>query len=303
MCEVIDIDKELTYETSDFNSSQYEDLVGTLEKGTCLFMGAGVSKLAGYKTWDELRKEMVEYFWKEKDKRPFSEREKFDLSLCENLKKHGDIIEVFDYLYYKDKGLFVSGVKDIFKVDERSMSIKIYQLLKKLDNGKSFFVTTNIDKGLQKYLEIPDDRISISPRFTNPPKYINYLHGRIDFEETWILTRAQYNKGYYDEDAPCMNFIAHIFESYNVLFIGYGLREEEIMQAILKTGKRKLHYWLEPYSRNKRDFLEIRGTNLKENYNIVLIPYSIDKDDYEGLYKVINRLSMSITKKGSLNYE
>src|SRR3989304_1781774 len=136
VCEVID--KELIYEIPDFNSSQYEGLIDILQNGTCLFIGAGVSKLAGYKTWDELRTEMVEYFWKGKDKRPF------DLSFCEKLKKHGDIIEVFDYLYHKDKDLFISRVKDIFEADERSTSVKVYQLLKKLDKGKSFFVTTNI---------------------------------------------------------------------------------------------------------------------------------------------------------------
>lgn len=292
------IDKGLAYEIPDFNSSQYEGLIDTLQKGTCLFIGAGVSKLAGFKTWDELRTKMVEYYWTEKDKIPFFKREKFDRSFCENLKKHENIIEAFDYLYNIDKDLFISGIKGIFEVDERHISNKVYELLKKLDNGKNFIVTTNIDKSLQKYWEIPDDRISISPIFTNPPKYINYLHGRIDFEETWILTQAQYNEGYSFKDNPCMNFLAHIFESYNVLFIGYGLREDEIMQAILKTGKRKLHYWLEPYSRNKRDFLEIRGTNLRENYNIMFIPYSIDKDDYEGLYNAIDLLSMAMTKKG-----
>ena len=243
---------------------------------------------------------MIEYFWRGKDKIPFSEREKFDRSFCENLKKHENIIEAFGYLYKIDKKLFIFGIKGIFEADERNISSKVYQLLKKLDKGNSFFVTTNIDKSLQRCLEIPDDRISISPIFTNPPKYISYLHGRIDFEVTWVLTRAQYNKGYYVEDAPCTNFLTHIFESYNVLFIGYGLNEDEIIQPILKTGKRKLHYWLEPYSRNTRDFLEIRGTNLRENYNIMHIPYSIEKDDYEGLYKVINMLSMAMTKKGSL---
>jgi hypothetical protein len=87
----------LIYEVPDFNSTQYEGLTDTLQNGTCLFIGAGVSKLAGYKTWDELRTEMVEYFWTEKDKMPFFKREKFDRSFCENLKKHENIIEAFDY--------------------------------------------------------------------------------------------------------------------------------------------------------------------------------------------------------------
>ena len=40
---------------------------------------------------------------------------------------------------------------------------KIYELLNKLNNNKNFFVTTNIDRGLQKYLGLPDEGVSINP--------------------------------------------------------------------------------------------------------------------------------------------
>ena len=287
--------EELIHAIPNFNSPEYENLIGTLQNGTCIFIGAGVSKLAGYKLWDELKNKLVDYFWEKRKEMPGE----LDYSLCNNLKIHEAIIETFDYLYIMDRELFISGVKEIFDTDERNSSNEIYQFLNKLNNGNSFFVTPNIDRGLQKYLGIPNEHISIYPTFTNPPKHINYLHGRIDFEDTWILTSEQYIKGYkaYDNDTPCMNILTHIFESYNILFIGYGLREDEIMQAILKTGKRKLHYWLEPFSRNTKDFIKIRSTTLKGNYNIMLIPYSIDKNDYEELHKVIDLLYMEITKK------
>ena len=188
-------------------------------------------------------------------------------------------------------------MKDIFNSDERNVSNEVYQTINKLNNnGKNFFVTTNIDKGLQKYLGMTDAKVAIYPKFSNPPKFINYLHGRIDLENSWILTSGQYNQGYYYDNVPCMSFLTQIFESYSVLFIGYGLREKQIQEAISKTGKRKTHYWLEGWKRNTQDDLEIRRTNLKENYNITLISYSVDKNDFDELYEVVDLLYREMIK-------
>ncbi|MBI2487445.1 MAG: hypothetical protein HYW01_10915 [Deltaproteobacteria bacterium] len=55
-------------EIPDFNSSEYEDLIDNLLNGACIFFGAGVSKLAGYKLWRELANELVERFWEKRKK-------------------------------------------------------------------------------------------------------------------------------------------------------------------------------------------------------------------------------------------
>ena len=279
----------------DFSVPKYENLVLSLQKGTCIFTGAGISKLGGYKLWDELKNEMVDYFWMNKGKLPFKKRRDLDLSLCENLKKHGDIIEPFDYLYFLSSNLFISGIKDIFNVDSTKVSNKVYQILDKLNNGNNFFVTTNIDDGFQKYMGISDGNVSIHPNFHNPPKLISYLHGKIDLEDTWILTRSQYNKGYVETPPPCLNFLVDIFENYSVLFVGYGLREDDITRAISLTNKRKTHYWIEGSKRNVEDYLKIRSTSLKEIYNITLIPYYIDAEGQELLYEVIDSLYKIMT--------
>lgn len=283
-------------ELPDFNVPKYEDLILSLREGTCIFIGAGISKLAGYKLWDELRKEMIDYLWTRRNSLSFDQEMCLDLSMCEELKKHEDIIEAFDYLYKIDKKLFVSGMKEIFASDDKRVVNKIYQVLNKLNNGKNFFVTTNIAMGFQKYLGLTDESVPIYPEFHKPLKLINYLHGRIDKEDTWIFTRAQYDNGYFKGEAPCAKFLKYIFENYNVLFIGYGLREREIQTVISSTDKRKTHYWIEGVSRKNEDHLKIRSTSLKENYNINLIPYYIDQKGHELLYEVINLLYESIKK-------
>ena len=57
----------LSQKVPDFNSSEYEHLVNILEKGACIFYGAGISKIAGYKLWDELKVMMVDHFWNNRD--------------------------------------------------------------------------------------------------------------------------------------------------------------------------------------------------------------------------------------------
>lgn len=286
-------------EIPDFSTYQYENLISSLLNGACIFFGAGISKFAGYKLWDELRNALVDYFWSKRDTLPshYLRSHNFDYSMCENLKNHKNTIESFDYLYKIDENLFISGIKDIFKTDYKRNNNEIYQFLQKLDNGKNIFITTNIDKGFQTYLGLTDEDISIYPDFLNPPKLITYLHGRIDKEDTWIFTRAQYNKGY-EGEAPCMNYLKNIFKDRSVLFVGYGLREEEIGRAIYSTEKLKTHYWLEGCTRNNIDCLKIRSTTLRENYNIHLIPYYIDNRERSKLIcEVIDSLYKKITEK------
>ena len=103
-------------DTPNFCSYECETLLLALTNGTCIFFGAGISKLAGYMLWEELKAEMISYFWENRAKlRPGV----IDFSLCESLRTHGDIIESFDYLYYIDKTLFVKGIKDIFARGEK----------------------------------------------------------------------------------------------------------------------------------------------------------------------------------------
>jgi hypothetical protein len=181
-------------------------------------------------------------------------------------------------------------MKDVFYNDEKTATNGVFEVLSKLNNSRNFFVTTNIDRGLQSYLGIEDKMVSIFPKFHGSLKLINYLHGRIDADNTWIFTRGQYNMGYNLGTKPCMTFLKRVFENYNVLFVGYGLREEEIMRTMASTNKRNFHWWLEGSSRGNKDSLEIRSTVLRVNYNIRLLPYSIENEGHDILKKVLQAL-------------
>lgn len=209
-------------EIPNFNDPKYEKLLQSICHGTCIFIGAGVSNVAGYRLWDELREAMVKYFWSNKDRIPQDWRVKFDLSFCDSLKKH-DILDSFELLSIVSRDLFVEGIKAIFEKDAKGSNDTIFHLLGRVSvigDKKNIFVTTNLDKGLQEALIINDADVSIFPLLDNPPKYLSYVQGRIDVERSWILTTSQYHHGYVMDGAPCVEFLRYIFETYNVVFIG-----------------------------------------------------------------------------------
>jgi len=89
----------------DFNSAEYNDLIDNLTDGACVFFGAGVSKLSAYKLWSELKKEIIERFWKRRKEKRLTD--KINYSLMKNLISFEDEIEVMSYLYNVDKNIFV----------------------------------------------------------------------------------------------------------------------------------------------------------------------------------------------------
>jgi hypothetical protein len=278
----------------DFNSAEYDDLIDNLTDGACVFFGAGVSKLSGYKLWSELKKEMIKRFWKKSKEKMLTD--KFDYSLMKYLVSFEDEIQVMSYLYNIDKKVFVEEMTNVFHEDQKRATGTAYNSLNRLHNGKNIFVTTNIDMGFQKYLGLDDKSVAIVPHFINPPKRINYLHGRLDKYKTWIFTEAQYHDHYFGENPLCMNFIKYIFENYSVVFIGYGLRDNEILTGLRSCNKKRRHYWLESSYRYKEDYLKIRSTNLRE-VNIHLIPYLIDTDGEELLFTVLDRMYKVLVAK------
>ncbi len=279
----------------DFVSPEFTDLVQSLKSGMCLFVGAGVSKLAEYKLWDELAKEMIKHFWQNRSSN--EKLQKMDLSIRLLLENHasGNIIHVMDYLNWLDSDFFVKIIKKIF--DETQEKIAIYEKFRQLMQLPNFIVQTNIDMGLQNHLSIQDSDIAINPTFSNAPKRINYIHGRIDNEKTWIFTRQQYNANYLNEKSAVMEFLTNIFMQYSVLFIGYSLRDFEVLQAIAKARlqESKMKFFLlESSYRDKHTLFQVNKSIYSLNYGIEIIPYEIEEKGYELLLEVLDAINLHI---------
>lgn len=100
------------------------------------------------------------------------------------------------------------------------------------------------------------------------------------------------------DGAPCVEFLRYIFETYNVVFIGYSIRDADIKNVIASTNKKKEHFWVEGWSRKRQDELLIRGTTLKETYNVQLVPYCIDNQGVEIPHGFIESLEKAMLLRG-----
>jgi hypothetical protein len=255
-------------EIPNFTDPQFDDLLDNLSRGACIFFGAGISKLAGYKLWNELAKELIARFERRKRDIPTALLDQFDHGVRLYLKNAQNEIEIFDHLFHLSNAVFYDEIENIFLEDEKISTYVAYNQLSKFLNGKNFFLTTNIDRGYQAYLGLDNSNVAIVPYFTRPPMPINYLHGRVDQKDSWAFTGAQYYKFYYDSDAPCRKFLTYVADNFTILFIGYGLRERDILDCLRSAGKKRKHYWLESSHRDKQSYLKIKSTCLREDYNM-----------------------------------
>lgn len=276
-----------------------------------LFVGAGVSRLAGGLSWPEAAnnalKEIVD-----KGLIPFAEAEQLRnehpkklLSIAMDISQDAGEVLNFDR---------------IFCPPESQLDAKIYRDLYSIGVP---IVTTNYDEGLD-YQALREEPVAgpvqalsgVGPQnATIPPKrkgvvYVDkkdltieklqqpgsviHLHGSVRFASSMVVSTRQYITHYRDDLVQV--FLRDLFEGdYTVLFVGYGLEEEEILEYVVQKSQPSLtlgsqeikHFWLYPHL----GFQEARFRHLSKYYqnhcNVKLEKFSIDRTGYTQLADVI----------------
>lgn len=206
-----------------------------------IFVGAGVSKLAGCPSWDEFANNALEQlaprFITFSDVQQLS-----SLDAKKRLSIAHQIAEVNNYQF---------DFKALIEPKEKTSS-KIYDYLNSIG---CVYVTTNYDRFLDspptsiKNVVASDHGVSQTPAtrelicrakqfkssLLREPTRVIHLHGSIEDPESMIVTTANYLNHY--NDTKVTDFLGELFETTTVLFIGYGLDESEILEQILRKGK------------------------------------------------------------------
>lgn len=267
----------------------------------CWFLGAGVSKIAGYPLWEELVTDMIGYFQANQDKiKSIEGQRKFQELIMERKSKlvvegefKGDPVEVLTILKNCDQELFNERIKKIFNKCEKSQNDQIFEIISRFikRNKNSVIITTNIDKGLQNCLNLPDEQVTIlgaNPVKMSTNSKIIYLHGRIDYPDTWVFTESEYTKAY-GEPAHVKEFLSKFLKTIDVLIVlGYSFRERDIIRVF--SGKEIRIYWITRCEDESN--LETRWRILEEDMRlrIKLIPYKPIDDHYLGLCQLLEGL-------------
>lgn len=256
-----------------------------------VFIGAGLSKLAGMPTWKELaqkrleevrRRNLISYetYCHLLDERPLK-----TLSICES---------------------FLEGEKlheCLCNNQNREKALKLATLLSPFDLG---FVTTNYDSLLEA---VPIEKfsnpevVSDKPQtktgnsfileesnfdifLANPKHKVYYLHGKDSSESNPPICTLNDYLRHYRQGGRGRRILEDLCAKKSILFIGVNLEEFEILEHLHISRYENQHYALVPMFSYEGNILE-KYQAYYSILNIEILPYNISKNGYEQLENVL----------------
>lgn len=253
-----------------------------------IFLGAGVSRLVGCLGWSDLAKNLVNRCFKESknetDQNLITFKEKSNLLAIND---HRKIITICFKLLNKENKLdaFYNEVEKSLKYKEAIIAPNIYTDLAKVS---ARFITTNADEHFDSNFRLKEyDPFNFIKGGINKDT-LYHIHGSIKYRQSLIFTLPQYFELY---TSPLLKtFLAEVFNTYTVLFIGYGLTEMDLLEYLFKVDKKPIkeikHFMLSAYYKGEENILDMEQAYY-EDMNIEIIPYSKDEIGYEQLNLVI----------------
>ncbi|WP_437975766.1 SIR2 family protein [Sorangium sp. So ce295] len=227
-----------------------------------VFVGAGVPAAAGLDDWPRLAKRL---------RRRLQSEGKPQQVLAEvgDLIRKGQLVDALSAaklaLGEHEFNLAVENAVDDSKLVVPDVAAAIAELRPKL----RAVITTNLDSIMERAF------LGAWPTLTAPTgdlaqrrEYILKLHGtRLD-RSTWVFTRDQYDQATFGRPQHRAIFEA-IFRAYPILFVGYGLIDDDLEQTLgatraLAGGQPPQHFALlrDPLPPHRRKKLDDAGVRL-----------------------------------------
>lgn len=295
------------------NDKDVRKLVAAAEsEDLIVFVGAGVSRLAGGPSWEEFSKKYLRHLYLNKainystHEYLYKVETRKLISICNGIEKSKPKIPKFNI-----GKLFNNPQED----EELGFCSDIYTQLYKLS---SIFVTTNydgyIDREVLSRLNLQKAQEKV-PNSTSGPIIYHYqdinstsvlqngnvihIHGSVNDPQKrhLVLTTIDYFEAYNNKDKSLLpDFLDAIFNEKTVLFVGYGLEEYEVLEYMLKR-KGKItdirHYMLYPMLKEEREFFHLQESYYAE-LGIKLIKYDISELGYRQLYFEVKELASKV---------
>lgn len=254
-----------------------------------IFVGAGISRLAGYPLWGEFADKIlasvtptsIDYFVNSQ------------LLSLKDPKKKLSLAEIIAGGKSKiDYASALSPSKDCL------IEKNVYDYLNRF---KCAFVTTNYDKNLipesQKNKTEEEWRFFRCQDFLSSKLDIEgsviHLHGCLVEPETMIVTMKDYLERYQDKNFKVL--LEYLFKQKTVLFLGYGLDEMEILEFILRTGrpttdksKEIKRFILQGFFNAEFALFELLKKYYLETFNTELIGFPRDRNNYNQIEEILS---------------
>lgn len=215
------------------------DYVKDLRNGhASIFVGAGVSRGAGYVDWKGLLTEIAE-------------------SLSLDINKEYDLLSVAQY-HVNSNGRARINKKILEEFIEEIEETENHRIIARLPYNTIW--TTNYDRLIEdtcnKFNKIPDVKHSVKQLFQNRPKsdlVLYKMHGDVNFPGEAIITKEDY-EGYYSTHEAFITALSGELISKTFLFIGFSFTDPNIDHVLsrlnfkYKTKDREHYCLLKKYS-------------------------------------------------------
>lgn len=274
-------------------------------KELAIFIGAGVSRLYGCDGWKELALNLIKVCskskcpdgssvisYKEMDYLSKENNYKKVITICKSLLKEADLFEAY-----------VDCLKKSMRHEEQFKDNNVFDFLYRMGLGGGLYLTTNADSHFSKkfgerlyYKEshFAQDKIDSS--------FLYHLHGTIRDINSLVFTVPEYLEKYSENNPNYIRFLRSVFNSYTVLFVGYGLEELEILEFMAtKTQLNNSNpvtkrFLLFPLFKGEDNILRNEKAYFK-SFGIELKAFEKDQNGYEQLVEVIKSWTLEIEDK------
>ena len=224
------------------------EIVSAIETGhLVIFIGAGVSAIAGLPLWNTLARGLIQSC----KQFQYINEEECDLILSK-ISDSKKLISIAYEKFNKDDNLdaYYSIFSEKLKLKDDKLNKDTQDIFTFCKRSNALVLTTNADLLLDDYFENELIYVSFSDEAlaSTKPGLVK-IHGSLDKRDSLVFTSIEYLKRYADVDFK--RFLHNLFSGNRVvLFVGYGLSEFELLEYTLGTAEREIRnniFVLSPY--------------------------------------------------------
>ena len=254
----------MPYDSNEANLKRLKKSYSEAIRRTVFFVGAGSSTEVGMPNWYSLANGLFNGL---DDETP-SAAQNDDLLQIHNIAKEQlencRLWEFFESVQQHWPQLYNDYLSEIFS-DDKLQTCEIPSVYRRIWRMRNVgqIMTINIDglvrrayvdafgQNAPQLLEFLGTNVIDSKSYfsRNYPVVLN-LHGIYTQRTTWVMNAADRAKLFSSmRGRSYFSFLRHVFESYNIVFVGVNIRDNAIspvIEAISESGLLQDHYWIVP---------------------------------------------------------
>jgi len=260
-----------------YSLRELQSIVAEKKRPVVLWVGAGASKWLGYPLWDELAGRFHdEYRRHEKS---------YDLTDAGRFLPAKDYPGLFGYCKKTNLQRYYRLLSETFGTREITPIFRRFVSL--LSQDKPLYIlTTNVDETLEKTLSHVDtiqrsDLERVIDLMGQEGSFVAKLHGSVSNITSCVFTSEEYEELVRDE--AYLSTIEHVFGRGSVLFIGYSLSDEYVINLLTRASLKRPLFGAGPH------FAALSGDQPSLPDNTRQIKYSlVQHKDHRAVLQVVN---------------